>query len=114
MADSDDSGGIVRSDSVRLLTYEKYVVICNSCSHVLLHSNECFQRMEQWSSFPIDVLTLKFDPIIVSWRCRNCKSILSSNVPDQVIQFYLRSDQCILSHSDTSRRFDTIEMVSSE
>lgn len=115
MADSDDSGSIVHGDTVRLLRYEKYVVICNSCKHVLFHSNEAIQRSENWTSFLIDVLTVSFDPEYVVWRCRNCKFIISSDVPDAVVQRNMRANHSlnhsVLSHSATSRRFATFEMV---
>lgn len=111
MADSEDSGVIVESDSGRLLKYEMYVVICNVCSHVIVHANKCIRREELWSIFPIDVLTVALRTSGMYWECRNCSANLSSGVPSAIVERNWRSNQCVLSHTDTTHRFAVFEIV---
>lgn len=115
MADSDasdDSAIIVRVDDARLVKYMKYIVICKTCSHVLYSANQWIQREENWTSYPIDALTVKLDSVTIEWKCRNCDSLLSENVPTIVVSTNLVRDQCVLSHDNTAHKFAVIEVLS--
>lgn len=111
-ASSDDSAIIVRVDDARLVKYMKYVVICKTCSHVLHSANQWIQREENWTSYPIDALTVKMDSVTIEWKCRNCDSLLSENVPTSVVSTNLIRDQCVLSHDNTAHKFAVIEVLS--
>lgn len=111
MADSDDSGVIVLNDDVRLVKYQKYVVICKSCLHVLFSKSQSIRREENWTAFPIDAITVKFDAMYLEWHCRNCNAVLSENVPTDVVSTQFNQGLCILSHENTYYRFATFEMT---
>lgn len=109
---SDDSAIIIRVDDARLVKYMKYVVICKTCSHVLYSANQWIQREENWTSYPIDALTVKINSVTLEWKCRNCDSLLSENVPTDLVSTNLIRDQCVLSHDNTAHKFAVLEMLS--
>lgn len=111
MSGSQDSGVIVSADDVALVQYQQMVVCCQHCHHVLLLWKESVQREQNWTSFPINVLTISFDPSNLAWKCKNCQFNLSSDIPDQVVQIEFLRQLCVLSNSNTTRRFVTFEVA---
>lgn len=110
MSESDDSGLVVCGDEIALAQYENKVVLCKNCGHFLTLWRNYVQRDVNWVSFPINVLTLSFDPAYVSWKCNNCKTDLSAGIPNHVVQMNFRSQLCVLATMMTEQRFVMYQM----
>lgn len=108
---SDSQSIIVSADDVALLQYQQLGVYCRSCKHFLLLWKDKISQSESWTSFPINVLTLFFDPRNLTWKCNQCRSELSSGVPDNVVQRGFQNDVCVLSNTDTARLFATFRIA---
>lgn len=106
-----DSGIFVSADDVALLQYQQMGVYCRYCRHFLLLWKDKITRSESWTSFPINVLTLFFDPRDITWKCNQCKSVLSSDVPEDVVQRGFHNEVCVLSNTETARLFATFKIA---